>query len=257
MAVNVLGYTAYDLRRHALMISSMFFIVVLPTALFLMFGGLSDYSDDPVGHGNVSSYLMISMALYGAVTATTNIAGSAAVERSHGWGRQLALTALRGPQYVLSKVTVALVIAVLPVVVVYLAGALVGSKFDEPWLWLATGAIVVLGSAVFALYGLTIGQLFRSESAVGTASGILVVLAFFGNLFVPLSGVLLDIGRWTPLYGLVGLARWPQTEGVLVAANGPSTDSDELWQLLLNVGAWTVIFAIAAVYTARRGTRRQ
>lgn len=258
MSANVIAYTGYDLRRHLRMLSNMFFIVVLPTALFLMFGGLADYSDNQVGHGNVSSYLMISMAMYGAVTATTSIAGSAAVEQSHGWGRQLALTALRGPQYVLSKVAVALVIAVCPVVVVYATGALVGARFDEPWLWFATGGIVVLGSAMFALYGLTIGQLFRSESAVGTASGILVVLSFFGNLFVPLSGVLLDIGRWTPLYGIVGLARWPQTEGVLASTSaGVQSTSDDLWTLLLNVGAWTVVFALSAVLTSRRGTRRR
>lgn len=256
MSVNVLAYTGYDLRRHVRMVSNMFFIVALPAALFLMFGGLASWSGAEIGHGNLAAYLMISMSLYGAVTATTSIAGSAAVEQAQGWGRQLGLTALRHGQYVCSKVLVALAIAVLPVVVVYVVGYFVGARFDTVWLWFATGGIVVAGSALFALYGLTIGQLFRSESAVGTASGLLVVFSFLGNLFVPLSVVLLDIGRWTPLYGLVGLARWPQTEGVLASAGAGIAGQDELWALLLNVGAWTLVFATTAVLAARRGTRR-
>lgn len=257
MAVNVIGYAGYDLRRHLRMVSNMFFTVVLPTALFLMFGGLASWSDDTMGHGNVSAYLMISMALYGAVTATSSIAGSAAVEQAQGWGRQVGLTALTRWQYVASKVAVALTIAVCPVVAVFVTGAIVGARFDEGWLWPATGAIVVAGSAMFALYGLSIGLLFRSESAVGTASGLLVVLAFFGNLFTPLSGVLLDIGRFTPLYGLVGLARWPQTEGLLASSTDGALAQDALWVLVVNVAAWTVIFGTLAVLASRRGTKRR
>ena len=52
-------------------------------------------SDDPVGSADVAMYVMVSMAAYGAVTATTGVAGSAALERTTGWGRQLALTPLR------------------------------------------------------------------------------------------------------------------------------------------------------------------
>ena len=65
----------------------MFFIVGLPAFMYLVFG-LG--SDDAVGSGNVAMYVMISMAAYGAVTATTSVAGSAAIEQTMGWGRQLA-----------------------------------------------------------------------------------------------------------------------------------------------------------------------
>ena len=72
----------------------------LPTFMYLVFG---IGSDDPVGSGNVGMYVMISMAAYGAVTATTSVAGSAATEQVMGWGRQLGLTphaaaGLRGRQ---------------------------------------------------------------------------------------------------------------------------------------------------------------
>lgn len=251
-----LAYAAHDLRRNVRMVENTFFIVVLPAVLYLMFTALGDFADIPVGHGNVGGYNVVSMALYGAVVATTSIAGSAAVEQSRGWGRQIGLTPAPRYGYVLAKVGVSLALAVLPVLVVFAVGALTGAELGG-WRWAATGAIVVAGSTMFALYGLAAGLLFRSEAAVGVASGLLVVLSFFGNLFIPLTGVLLDVARFTPVYGLAGLARYPLVEGTVVSTTGPPTESDPLWALVLNVVVWTLVFATAALLAARRTTVRR
>ena len=64
-------------------------------------------------------------------------------------------------------------------------------------------------------------MLFRSEAAISGASGSVVVLSFLGNIFFPLSGTLLAIAKWTPLYGYVSLARYPVTEGSIVSGRGP------------------------------------
>lgn len=251
-----IAYAAHDLRRNVRMVENTFFVLVLPAVLFIMFTALNDFSDLPVGHGNVGGYNMVSMAVYGAVLGTTSIAGSAAVEMSRGWGRQIGLTPAPRHGYVLAKVGVALAIAVLPVLVVFAVGALTGAQLGG-WRWPVTGAVVVAGSSMFALYGLAAGLLFRSEAAVGAASGLLVVLSFFGNLFVPLTGVMLDIARFTPVYGLAGLARWPLVEGEIVSMTGPPTESDPLWAVVLNVVVWTLIFAAVALLAARRTTVRR
>ncbi|GAB2605202.1 hypothetical protein GCM10009696_08400 [Kocuria himachalensis] len=251
-----IAYAAHDLRRNVRMVENTFFVVVLPAVLYVMFTALGDFSDRPAGHGNAGGYNMISMAVYGAVTATTSIAGSAAVEQARGWGRQIGLTPAPRHGYVLAKVAVALAMAVLPVLAVYAVGALTGAELGG-WRWPATAAIVVAGSSVFALYGLAAGLLFRSESAVSAASGLLVVLSFFGNLFVPLTGVMLDIARFTPLYGLAGLARYPLVEGDVVATSGPPVESDPLWALLLNTGLWAVVFAAVVLLAVRRTTVRR
>ena len=47
---------------------------------------------------------------------------------------------------------------------------------------------------------------------------MIVVLAFLGNVFTPMSGFMLDLGRFTPLYGYVALARFPLTDGWLPVA---------------------------------------
>ena len=55
-----------------------------------------------------------------------------------------------------------------------------------------------------------------------------------------MSGFMLDLGRFTPLYGYVALARFPLTDGYL-----PVGGRDPLWLPVANVLAWTVIFALA------------
>lgn len=252
----VAAFAGWELMRNARMVESTVFIVVLPTVLYLMFGALASYSDSPVGHGTVSAYNMTAMTVYGATMATSAIAGSAALERQQGWGRQLGLTGLTGAGYMTGKVLVALGIAILPITVVFSAGALTGAAFDEPWMWLASGGLALLGSIPFALYGLAAALLFRSETAVSAASGVLVVLAFFGNLFMPLSGTLLDIARFTPVYGVAAMTRWPQLEGNTVALDGAAAASDPLWAIVLNVVAWTLIFALICLVASRRSTRR-
>jgi ABC-2 type transport system permease protein len=104
---------------------------------------------------------------------------------------------------------------------------------------------------MFAIYGLALCLVFASQNAAGIASGLIVVMAFLGNVFSPMSGLLLDIGRLTPLYGYAALARYPITDGWTA-----SGDHDPLWLPLANVASWTVIFAVAAVLGVRRSRAR-
>ena len=128
-----------------------------------------------------------------------------------------------------------------------------GAQADEPWIWAASYLIVVLGSGVFALYGMGIGLSFKSETAIGVASGGMVFFAFFGNVFMPLSGTMLDIARFTPMYGYVGLVRYPLTEG-----SGAGTDTvDSIGMLLANLVAWALIFAGLALWAVRRSRARR
>lgn len=254
------GYVAREFWRNLRMVDMTFFIIVLPAAMYLMFGVAMNYGNFDAGRGNVTAYVMTSMALYGAVTATTSLAGATAVERSSGWGRQLAMTSLSSGQYLVGKAVMALCVAAMPVTLVFILGAATGAEFTHLWQWFAAGGLIVLLSAPFAFYGLAAAMLFRSESAVGVASALLVVLAFFGNLFIPLSGTLLEISKFTPLYGVAALARWPQMEGFIVPTGeveaGFMPEHDSLGLMLLNVGAWTLVFVLICMIASRRRTHR-
>ena len=240
-------YARLDLRRQLRDRFGMFFVVGLPTFMYLVFG-LG--SEDAVGSGNVAMYVMISMAAYGAVTATTSVAGSAATEQVMGWGRQLGLTPMRPLAFVAAKAAVAMAVAAVPVTLIFGIGALTGARGSASD-WLLAAAIVWLGSALFAIYGLAVCLVFRGSNAPGIASGMIVVMAFLGNVFTPMSGFMLDLGRLTPLYGYVALARFPLTDGFL-----PVEGRDPLWLPVANVLAWTVIFAALAMWGVRRSRAR-
>lgn len=252
---KVPAFAVRDFHRNVRMIESTFFIVLLPTALYVMFGAITDYADQPAGNGNVAAYNMISMAVYGAATATTAIAGSAAVERMKGWGRQLSLTTLTSGGYFLGKVLVALAMAFLAIAAVFTVGALTGARLDTVGHWAAAFGMTLAASVPFAFYGLAAALLFRSEAAVSAASGMLVVLAFLGNVFIPLSGGLLTFAKFTPMYGAVSLARWPLLEGAVVSTTGEVVQ-DSGWLMAANVIAWTAIFAGICMIASRRRTER-
>ena len=253
----LLRFVGWEFWRNFRMLDSTFFVLVLPAAMYLMFGVAMDQGEMPAGLGNVSAYVMTSMAVYGAVIATTAMSGSAAVERSMGWGRQLNMTGLTDAHYILGKMLMALLMAVSPVLIVYLVGAFTGAQFDSFFHWISSAALCVAVAIPFSLYGLAFALLFRSETAVSAASGFLVIFGFFGNLFIPLGGVMLDIARFTPLYGPAMLARWPQTEGILIPMQaGAEVQFESMWVLLANIGGWTAIFAMMCVLGARRRTTR-
>lgn len=241
------AYARLDLRRQLRDRFGMFFVVGLPTFMYLVFG-LG--SSDAVGSGNVAMYVMISMAAYGAVGATTSVAGSAATEQVMGWGRQLGLTPMRPVAFVATKAAVAMAVAAVPIALIFAIGAASGARGD--WTdWALTAALTWLGSALFAIYGLAVCLLFRGASAPGIASGMIVVMAFLGNVFTPMSGFMLELGRFTPLYGYAALARFPLTDGWL-----PLGGRDPLWLPVANVLAWTVIFSLLALWGVRRSRAR-
>ncbi len=249
-------FTGLELRRVLRDYVSMFFIAVLPGFFYLIFGAAQEFGREDAGNGNVTMHVMISMAAYGAVTATTGIGGMAAVERMQGWGRQLGLTPLRDSGFVLMKAVVAVVVAAIPITLIYLLGVLTGAE-GSGGAWLLSALIVLAGAAVFALYGLAFGLALRSEAAVGAASGSLVILAFMGNIFFPLSGTLLTLAKFTPLYGYASLARYPLTEGYLFNTSDGTVTHEALWVPVVNVSVWAVILALLATWLVRRGRARQ
>lgn len=251
-------YYGMEVRRTTRDFLSLFFTAVLPAFLYVIFGASQDYSQEPLptGKGNVAMYIMISMAAYGAVTATTGIGGMAAVERMQGWGRQLGLTPMRDGQYVLVKAMLGLTIATIPVALIYVLGVFTGAEGTGE-VWAISAALVLLGASLFSLYGLVFGLAFKTEGAVSAASGSLVILAFLGNLFFPLSGLMLTIAKFTPLYGIVALARYPLTEGWMVTNDGSAPTQEGLWIPVTNVAVWLTILGVLAVILVRRGRGRQ
>ena len=237
-------YLQVELRGLLRNRRTVIFTLVMPPAFFLLFGTVEDYRTQSVGHGNVTAYVMLSMALYGAILATTSGGASVSVERAQGWSRQLRLTPLRPLAYVLTKVVVAMVLGLAAVVVTIAVGLASGAQIDGPALvWSAL--LAWLGSSVFAAFGLFMGYLLPSENVMQVLGPVLALLSFAGGLFMPLGdGVFATIARFIPTYGLAQIARAPLTGGDVT-----------VWAFV-NVLAWGAVFVGGAVWRFRLDTAR-
>ncbi|WP_313356808.1 ABC transporter permease [Microbacterium sp.] len=228
------------------------FTLAMPVAMYLLFGAGSDVGHLSAGHGNVAFYIMVSMGAYGTAVAMSSLSSLAAAEAKQGWGRQLAMTPLGTAGYALTKLVNALTFAVLALVAVFVAGVATGAQADDMWRWAAAAGIVLGLGVTFGLYGLGVGLFFNSDSAAALASISMTFFGFLGNVFMPLDGVMLEIARFTPMYGFAALARWPLTDGTLTTGQ-----TDPLWMLVLNIGAWTAFFVLLVVAGAKRSRARR
>jgi ABC-2 type transport system permease protein len=235
-----------ELKRMLRNRRTMVFTFVMPVLLFLIIGANDSYSTDREGSGNVSAYILISMAVYGAVLASTSGGAMVATERALGWSRQLRLTPLSPVAYIVAKSIVALGFGALSVVAVNVAGALNG-KADMPvHVWITAAVIAWLGSIVFGSFGLFMGYLLPSENVMQILGPVLAGLAAIGGLWFPISSgsTLGHISALTPIYGLANLARWPLYGGAPHA----------VW--VVNLVVWLAIFVGGAAWRMSKDTAR-
>src|SRR6266849_4867368 len=231
-----------EIRRLLRNRRTVIFAVIFPVVFFLAFGLNSAYANERYGHGNVSAFVMISMALYGAVLATTSGGAMVSIERAAGWSRQLRLTPLTPVAYIVIKMLTAMVLGAAAVIAVYVVAKITGVPAMKPgyaYLWFVTPLCVWVGSLVFAAFGLFLGYLLPTENVMQFLGIGLMLFAFAGGLFIPLNTyphVLQEPAKYTPLYGLNELVHAPLLGGNVHMA----------W--VANAVAWLVIFSAGAVW---------
>ncbi|MEH0842125.1 ABC transporter permease [Micromonospora sp. CPCC 205711] len=236
---------AIEIRRVLRNRRTLMFTLVMPAVFFLLFGLPQRGQELPNGRP-VTAWIMISLAVYAAMVATTSAGAAVATERALGWSRQLRLTPLHPAAYVATKVATAMVLGLLAMLVEFTVGAASGVRVPA-YVWLLAGLAAWLGSLVFAAFGLFVGYLAPAENVMQFMGPILAILAMFGGLFVPLDllpDVFQQIARFTPVYGVGELARAPLTDdGVSLAA-------------VANLVGWTALFGLGAARLFRRDTTR-
>lgn len=240
---TILGIEIRRLLRNPRVV---IFTLVLPAAFFLLFGTDSSYRDQSAGAANVTSFVMVSMAVYGALLAATSGGAMVATERALGWSRQLRLTPLSPAAYVAMKIVVAMLMGLVAVTVVMVCGEIFGADLSIGRL-IACAVIGWLCSSVFAAFGLLMGYLLPSENVMQILGPAMALLSFAGGLFVPVDSmgtVFADIAHFMPTYGVAVLARYPidSSPSALLA--------------ILNVVVWGAIFVAGAAWRMSRDTRR-
>jgi ABC-2 type transport system permease protein len=236
-----------EVRRLLRNRRTMIFTLVMPVIFFLIFGLNRSYANNSAGRGNVSAFIMISMALYGAVLSTASGGAMVSIERASGWSRQLRVTPLSAVAYIVIKMLTSLVLGLGAVVAVYVVGSVTHKASMPVHLWVVTALCVWIGSLLFAAFGLFIGYLLPSENVMQIIGFALMLFAFGGGLFIPLSqfsSTLQTMASFTPLFGLNQLVHYPLVGGALNSS----------W--VVNLAAWLAIFVSGAVWRFRRDSER-
>jgi ABC-2 type transport system permease protein len=234
-----------EVRRMLRNRRTLIFTLIMPTALFFAFGAGSKLGDERVGVGNVSAYIMVSMALYGAALTAASAGTVVALERALGWSRQLRLTPLAPAGYILVKAAVALVLGSIAVAVVNVAGLLQGRPEMPAGAWLACALLTVVCASVFAALGLFVGYLVPGENAMQFLGPGLALFSFLGNVFIPIDHgtTMWWVASTTPMFGVAEISRAPLTH--------------ELdWYSVVNAIAWFAIFVAGAAWRMSRDTQR-
>ncbi|MEV7062619.1 ABC transporter permease [Streptomyces collinus] len=190
----------------------LFFSVIYPSVLLLLIAGNADSSSKVPGTGlTVPTYMMVSMASFGALTAV--LMGNSeriAKEREGGWVRQLRLTTLPGRGYVLAKTASAAVVSLPSIVIVFAVAAAVKDVRLDAWQWLALTGAIWAGSLVFAALGVAIGYLATGDAVRPITMITYFGLSMLGGLWMPTTsfpGWLQDIARWLPTHAYAALGR--------------------------------------------------
>ncbi len=234
-----------ELRRMLRNRRTVIFALVFPAAMFFVFGSGSQ-GNERVGDGNVSAYIMVSMALYGGALIAASTGAGVAVERALGWSRQLRLTPLNPAVYIVVKAFVALVMGAFAIIVVNVIGALQG-KPEMPFMtWIWCGLLALVCIMTFAALGVFVGYIVPGENAMQILGPGLALLAFLGGLFIPLSQyspMIRDIAYWTPMYGVAEVARAPLTHELP-------------WYAVTNAVVWLGLFVAGAAWRMSKDTAR-
>jgi ABC-2 type transport system permease protein len=241
MSVYLRSELRRTLRNRRVLVMS----IALPVILLLVYGQLERGT---INGADTAAYLMVSMAVFGSMSAAIGTGGQIATERGLGWNRTLRLTPLSPNQYVLTKVLLSMCLAVLPLVAVFSIGALVDHVRLAPGTWLLAALGCWLGALPFAALGLVIGYVARPDSVQQIGGLLYMLLSLFGGLWIPVEAMphlMRLISQWTPAYWVAQLARAPIFPGNTVD-----------WHTVLVVGLWTVGLAVIGLRRFQLDTAR-
>jgi ABC-2 type transport system permease protein len=211
------------------------FSVAFPVGLFLMFAQL--YGDDPLQGTTAKAYLMVSMAMFGAMGSTLGTSARIAAERQVGWNRLLRLTPLRPRAYVAARLVTVLALAVPSFLLVFAAARFAEGVQLTVGQWGLVTGYFTLALLPFAVLGIALGYLATADSAPMINGAAQMILSVFGGVWVPVSQMphaMLVVGKALPSFWFGVAARSPLTHE-RVGAGG-----------LAVLLAWTVGLALLA-----------
>jgi ABC-2 type transport system permease protein len=213
--------------------------LLIPVVLLV---GLTLLDVVPLPEPRVATATPSVLALAVLSTAFTSQAITLGFDRRYGVVRRLAATALPRWLLVAGRVTAALGVVAVQVVVLGALAAALGWR--PPMAGLVWGLVLVLlGCAAFGALGVLLGGTLRAEVVLAVANAVWFVLLFAGGIVVPLNrlpGPVAAVAELLPSGALAEALRTTLTTGAVPGAVP-----------VLVLVAWTAAATLLAVRTVR------
>jgi ABC-2 type transport system permease protein len=240
-------YFGLEMGRQLRNTRNLAFTFAIPIVMLLIFGGAYGSEFDKTTGLPWIVVTTIQMAGYGAMMAALSQAFTIVNERSVGWNRQLRITPLTGGGYLVTKVTAALAVGLLSMLLTG-AVAILGLHASLSFAgWFMAGLGLWVGIIPFALIAILIGQFAKPEFAQPLFMIAFLGLSILGGLWVPLQilpGWVSNVAQIVPSYWLNRLGQM-----------GASLSGNALTPILV-LAAWTVVLAVLITWRYRRDAAR-
>jgi ABC-2 type transport system permease protein len=239
------GYLKFELLRTFR--NRRYFILTFgfPLVLYFLVAAPNRHDTDFGGSGlSAPLYYMTGLAAFGTMGAMLSAGGKIATERSVGWNRQLRITPLTTRAYFRAKIVTAYITAIVSLLLLYVAGSILGVRLSASS-WIQMTLLILVGLIPFGALANLFGHLLSPESIGPAMGGSIALLAFLGGTWFPITGgVMAQIAQLLPSYWLVRASH---------VALGGSGWGARGW---ITVGIWTAILAVLAGRAYRRDTAR-
>jgi ABC-2 type transport system permease protein len=248
---SALAYTRFEVLRTFRNKRFFVFSLAFPLIMYFLIAGPQKNEHNLGGTATAPThifaplYYMVGLAAFGTMVAVMAGGARIAAERSVGWNRQLRLTPLSTRTYFRTKVITGYLTALVSIVLMYLAGTVLGVRLPADK-WLEMTGLILLALIPFAAIGIFMGHLLTVDSMGPALGGSSALFAFLGGTWFPItgSGVLQDIAQAIPSYWLVQAGH---------VGLGGAAWSVKGW---IVIAIWTVVFAFLAGKAYQRDTKR-
>jgi ABC-2 type transport system permease protein len=180
--------------------------------IFYAFFGVAFQSVRPVGGTSEASLMITSIGAY-AVSAIMvfNVGIGQAQRRAQKQDLLQRATPLPSPVAIGADAAAALVLALVALAILFTVGSLASGVRLSAGTWVATTALLLVGSLPIMGLGLALGYSTGSSAASALANLIYLPMSFISGLFIPLQDLpplMQAIGRLTPTYHYAQLAAY-------------------------------------------------
>lgn len=242
--MSAMTYTVIELRRSVRNRRFFAFSLVFPIVFYVLLTSTAGGDSNFAGSGITAAlFYLTGLGSFGVMAAMIGSGARISAERANGWNRQLRLTPLKARNYLISKLAVSYLVAILSLIVLSAVAIAFGARLPAGR-WLEMVALMLIGAIPFAGLGLALGHLLSSDTmgpVIGTSVGL---LAFIGGTWFPLTGTLKSIGQWVPSYWIAEASR---------VGTGSGAWSPFGWSVITG---WSVLLGALALWAYRRDTKR-